>query len=66
MAPTRNELQRVLDSLPEGEWNNPHITSWEEDARTVYILVATKPDSGHIYFYDLDAGEFEKMKLPGQ
>ncbi len=63
---TREELQRVLESLPAGEWVNPNITSWEQDDRTVYTLLATKPDSGELYYYEADSGQFELLKMPGR
>ncbi len=66
MSPTRGELQQILESLPPGEWVNPHITDWEEDARTVYTLLATKPDSGELYYYEPDSGQFELLNMPGQ
>ncbi len=66
MASTRAELQRILELLPEGEWNNAHITSWEEDARAVYTLLATKPDTGKLYYYEQDSSQFELLKVPGQ
>ncbi len=66
MSPTREELQQVLESLPPGEWVNPNITSWEQDDRTVYTLLATKPDSGELYYYEPDSGQFELLKMPGR
>ncbi len=66
MGPTKAELQQILDSLPQGEWVNPYITSWDEDARIVYTLLATKPDSGELYYYEPDSGQFELLNMPGQ
>ncbi len=66
MSPTRGELQQILESLSPGEWVNPYITSWDEDARIVYTLLATKPDSGELYYYETDSGQFELLKLPGR
>ena len=66
MGPTKAELQRILDSLPEGQWLKPNITSWDEDGRIVYTLLATKPDSGELYYYEPDSGQFELLKMPGR
>ncbi len=66
MGPTKSELQQILDSITEGEWLNPNITSWDEDGRIVYTLLATKPDSGELYYYEPDSGQFELIKMPGR
>jgi hypothetical protein len=64
MDPTKKKLERILESLPPGEWVNPHIVSWDEETRIVYTLVASKPESGMMYYYDEDSGEFEPLNLP--
>jgi hypothetical protein len=64
MEPTKEELEKILASLTPGEWVNPHIFSWDEESRIVYTLVATKPESGMMYYYDTDSREFEPLNLP--
>ena len=64
MDPTKEQLQRILDSLPAGEWENPHIFSYEEDTRMVHTLMATKPGTQDLYCYEPETGEFESLILP--
>ena len=64
MDPTRAELQRILESLPPGEWLNPHIFTYEEETRFVHVLMATKPGTTDLYCYEPDTGEFEPLILP--
>ena len=65
MDPTEEQLQKILESLPAGEWENPHIFSYNEEYRMVHTLVATKPGTGEMYYYEPDTGEFERLRLPG-
>ena len=65
MSQTRAELQEILDALPDGQWLNPNITSWDAHGRTVYTLLATKPGSGELYYYDEDSRQFEQVEMPG-
>ena len=65
MDPTEEQLQRVLESLPAGKWDNPHILSYDEESRIVHTPLATKPGTGEMYYYEPDTGEFERLKLPG-
>ena len=51
MDPTEEQLQKILESLPAGEWENPHIFSYNEEYRMVHTLVATKPGTGEMYYY---------------
>ena len=64
MDPTKEQLQHILDSLPPGEWENAHIFSYDEETRVVHSLIATKPGTKEMYFYEPDTGEFERLKLP--
>ena len=63
---TKAELQQILESINASEWLNPNITSWDEDGRIVYTLLATRPDSGELYYYEPDSGQFELIKMPGR
>jgi len=64
MDPTEEELQKILDSLLPGEWDNPHITSWDEETRIVYTLLATQPGTRQLHYYEPDTGQFESLNLP--
>ena len=66
MYPTEKQLQRILESLAPGAWDNPHIFSYDDESRIVHMLVATKPGTNRVFFYDLDTGQFEAMKIPGR
>ena len=65
MDPTEEQLQNILEALPPGEWENPHIFSYDEESRIVHTLVATKPGTGQMYYYETDTGNFEPLRLPG-
>ena len=64
MDPTKAELQVLLDALAPGEWDNPHIFTYNEEMRIVHTLVATKPGTKDLYYYEPDSGEFEKLWMP--
>ncbi len=64
MDPTKEELQKILESLPSGEWEHPYIFSYDEEMREVNTLVATKPGTKDLYCYEPDTGEFEPLILP--
>jgi hypothetical protein len=61
MDPTKEELEKIMGALPPGQWVNPHIFSWDEESRIVYSLVATKPGTNTMYYYDTDSGQFEPI-----
>lgn len=61
MEPTKEELQKVLESLTPGEWVNPRIFSWNDEYRIRHTLVAAKPGSGVMYYYDSDSERFEPL-----
>ena len=64
MDPTKEQLQKILDSLPAAEWESPYIFTYEEETRFVHTLVATKPGTQDLYCYEPDTGEFERLILP--
>ena len=64
MDPTEKDLQKILNTLPSGEWDNPHIVSWDEETRRVCTLLATQPGSRQLHYYEPDTGEFEPLNLP--
>ena len=64
MDPTKEELQKILEALPPGEWEHPYIFSYDEEMREVHTLVATKPRTKDLYCYEPDTGEFEPLILP--
>lgn len=64
MDPTKAELQVLIDALPPGEWDNPHIFTYNEEMRIVHTLVATKPGTKDLYYYESDTGEFERLPMP--
>jgi hypothetical protein len=61
LEPTKEELQKILESLSPGEWVNPQIFSWNDEYRVRHTLVATKPESGAMYYYDPDLERFEPL-----
>ena len=66
MDPTKEQLQEILESLPPGKWENPHIFSYDEESRDVLTRTgATKPGTGEMYYYEPDTGDFEPLRLPG-
>ena len=64
MGPTKANLEAIMRELPPGEWENPHIFSYDEESRIVHTLVATKPGTKDMYYYEPETGEFERLKLP--
>jgi len=66
MYPTEKQLQGILESLAPGVWDNPHIFSYDDEYRIVHTLVATKPGTNRMYYYDVDNKQFEPMRIPGR
>lgn len=64
MDPTKEQLQIILDSLPPEEWEKPYIFSYDEESRVVHTLVATKPGTNNLYYYEPDTAQFERLNLP--
>ena len=64
MQPTKQQLQRILDSLAPEEWEKPYIFSYDEESRIVHTLVATKPGTNDLHHYELDTGGSELLNLP--
>lgn len=61
MDPTKEELEKIMESLSSEEWVNPYIFSYDEETRIVHTLVATKPGSSVLYYYDTDLKQFEPL-----
>jgi len=64
MDPTKEQLQRILDSLPPEDWEKPYIFSYDDESRVVHTLVATKPGTKDLYYYEPDTAQFERLNLP--
>lgn len=64
MEPTKAQLQKLLESLPPGEWDNPYIFTYDEESRVVHTLVATKRGTKDLYYYEPDTQEFEPLLMP--
>ncbi|MCH2519985.1 MAG: hypothetical protein MK210_17620 [Dehalococcoidia bacterium] len=64
MNPTKQQLQSILDSLPAEEWEKPYIFSYDEESRIVHTLVATKPGTNELYYYEADEDKWEPLNLP--
>jgi hypothetical protein len=64
MNPTKAQLQKILDSLPPGDWEKPYIFSYDEEYRIVHTLVATKPGTKDLYYYEPDEDKWEPLNLP--
>ena len=64
MDPTKEELEKIMDSLPPGTWEKPYIFTYDEETRLVHTFVATKPGTTDLYCYEPDTGEFERLKMP--
>ena len=64
MNPTKQQLQSILDSLPTEEWEMPYIFSYDEESRIVHTLVATKPGTNELYYYEPDDDKWEPLNLP--
>ncbi len=54
----------MLDSLPPEEWEKPYIFSYDEESRIVHTLVATKPGTNELYYYEPDEDKWEPLNLP--
>lgn len=61
MDPSQEELQQILESLDPKEWADPRIMTFNDEYRLHYILVATSPGSGKMYYYEPDSGQFEPL-----
>ena len=61
---TKQQLPKILDGLPPGEWDNPYIFSYDEESRVVHTLVATMPGTKDLYYYEPDTERFEPLILP--
>ena len=64
MAPTKQQLQIILDSLPPEEWEKAYIFSYNEESRIVHTLVATKAGTNELHYYELDDDEWVPLILP--
>ncbi len=64
MNPTKQQLQSILDSLPREEWEKPYIFSYDEESRIVHTLVATKPGTNELYYYEPADDKWEPLNLP--
>lgn len=64
MDPTKEQLQIILDSLPPEDWEKPYIFSYDDESRVVHTLVATKPGTKDLYYYEPDTAQFERLNLP--
>ena len=64
MDPTKEQLQRILDSLPPEDWEKPYIFSYDDESRVVHTLVATKPGTKDLYYHEPDTAQFERLNLP--
>ncbi len=64
MQPTKQQLQTILESLPPEEWQKPYIFSYDEESRIVHTLVATKPGTNELYYYEADEDKGEPLNLP--
>jgi hypothetical protein len=60
---TQAELQEILDSLDPGQWTNARIMTFNDEYRLQHVLVAAHPDSGKLYYYEPDSGEFEPLGI---
>jgi hypothetical protein len=60
---TQAELQEILDSLDPGQWTNARIMTFNDEYRLQHVLVAAHPDSGKLYYYESDSGEFEPLGI---
>jgi hypothetical protein len=58
---TQEELQQILESLDPKEWANPRIMTFNDEYRLHHVLVATKPDSGKMYYYEPESSQFEPL-----
>ena len=64
MNPTKQQLQSILESLPPEEWEKPYIFSYDEESRIVHTLVATKPGTKDLFYYEADEDKWEPLNLP--
>ena len=64
MDPTKEQLQEILDSLPPEDREKPYIFSYDDESRVVHTLVATKPGTKDLYYYEPDTAQFERLNLP--
>ena len=64
MNPTKQQLQSILESLPPEEWEKPYIFTYDEESRIVHTLVATKPGTKDLFYYESDEDKWEPLNLP--
>ncbi|MCH7842933.1 MAG: hypothetical protein J4N69_01965 [Chloroflexi bacterium] len=59
------ELRKVRESLPPGEWRDARIYRHIDEYKLDYTLIATKISSGQVHYYVPDTGVFEPLNLSG-
>ena len=64
LSRTKQQLQSILNSLQPEEWEKPYIFSYDEESRIVHTLVATKPGTNELYYYEPDDDKWEPLNLP--
>lgn len=60
---TEEQLREILGSLDSSRWTNPRIMTFNDEYRLQHVLVAADPDSGKLYYYEPDSGEFEPLGI---
>ena len=57
------ELEEVMATMDEGEWENVRILDHYQESHIAYSLVGVKIEDGKTYYYQADTGRFIMLNI---